>query len=359
MALIMAMSVILLLSIALMHTFENRTVETVHLANTLQRFQSETLSRSVFRAIIMSIKTKGLLFVLNNRDQWQDIPVPLNENQYFQIKKIQPIDHFFNLNRRFRADDPWPTVFLNIYNQYQVAGDPLAIESNLEEVIPVLSALNDWIDSDDEADAEFLYNNEDYADVYPEFEVKNRELDSLSEVKLIPAVQELGFSQKDLKERFRIFALEKDSNKISIDLNLSSPEEVEEFLLIFKDAEKYPNMYDDAATIRGILEERDSTMEDEDQEEGSEASDPDPRYSPPLYSRGTTEWEQALELAGLQLTADEQKLFSTTTNLLAIEYTVTTLRVTVTTETILEIEYSDSTKSLDIKSFRILQYSVN
>ena len=130
-------------------------------------------------------------------------------------------------------------------------------------------------------------------------------------------------------------------------------------MFIFKDAEKYPNVYDEAATIRGILEERDSAKEEEEEEEGSDASDPDPRYSPPLYNRGTTEWEKALELAGIQLTADEQKIFSTSTSLLAVEYTVTTLRVTVTTETILEIEYSDAAKSLDIKAFRILQYAVN
>ncbi len=354
----MAMSVILLLSIALMRTFENRTVETVHLANSLQRFQSETLSRSVFRAILLTIQTKGLLFVNNNKTRWQGIPIPLNESQYFQISKIKPIDHLFNLNRRFRSNDPWPTVFLNIVNLHQEDNETFSGGKTLDDIIPVLSALNDWIDVDDEADSEFLYNNEEYRDMNPEFEVKNRELDRLSEVKLIPPMQTLGFSQKDLKERFRVFPIEKDSNKIWIDLNLSTPVEVEEFLLNFKDIEKYSNVYNESATILEILEERDSDQEDNKEESTSAFSDPDPRYSPPLYNRGGSEWEKALELAGIQLTGDEQKLFATSTSLLAVEFSVTTQRVTVKTEAILELEYTDSGKSLDIKKFNILQYSI-
>ena len=92
-ALIMALSIILLLSITLMKTFENRSVEVAHLANSLQRFQAESLSRSVLRAILITIKTKGLVFIMGNKEFWYGIPYPLQDDQYFQITEIKPVDH--------------------------------------------------------------------------------------------------------------------------------------------------------------------------------------------------------------------------------------------------------------------------
>ncbi len=56
-ALIMTLSIILFMSIALMRTFENRNVEVALLENTIRRFQAESISRSVLRAILIAIKT--------------------------------------------------------------------------------------------------------------------------------------------------------------------------------------------------------------------------------------------------------------------------------------------------------------
>ncbi|MBU3915159.1 hypothetical protein KKA14_06455, partial [bacterium] len=100
-ALLMSLSIILLLSIALMKTFESRSVEVAHLENSLQRFQAETLSRSIYRAILIAIKTKGLVSIVQNKKSWFGIPFPLQETQYFQLNEIRPIDHCFNLNWKF------------------------------------------------------------------------------------------------------------------------------------------------------------------------------------------------------------------------------------------------------------------
>jgi hypothetical protein len=354
----MALSVIMLLSIALVKTFENRTIETVHLANSLQRFQAETLSRSIFRALLLTVKTKGLLFVEKNRLLWQGVPVPLNDGQYFQIKEIKPIDHLFNLNRKFleKEKDLWPVVFANIVNRYKLAQDPLAPETTTDDVKPILSAINDWTDPDDDPDTEFLYNNEAYRDAIPEFLVKNRGLDRLSELKLLPAFQELGFKEVVLKNKFRIFPVENDSNKQFIDINLAAPEEVEQFLEQFENVEKYPNLFDSRTAISGILEARDEELAEQQGEGG--ILDPKSRFS--SLARGS-QWETKLEQAGVKLNAEtgENEFFSTRTKLVAISFSVTVLRVTINTEAIVETDYESTTdNNLNIKSFTILQYSM-
>lgn len=352
-ALIMALSVMLLLSVALMKTFENRSVETVHLANTLHQFQSETVSRSVLRAVLLTIQTKGLLFVLRNKEQWQDVPIFLNEGQYFRIKSIRSIDHLFNLNRRFRADDPGLRLFRNIINQKQ-EDDPLAIEQTTDDVATILGAINDWIDPDNLPDTEFLYNYEEYYDLNPEYRVKNRGFDFLSEVNLIPPFQEIGFTAHELRDSFRIYAIEKDSNKLSIDINVCSLEEAASFLELLVDIPEYANLYDYRGTIVDILEERDAELEGEGKGPGS--LEPGPRFMP-LYNRENSDWEQRLTSAAIKLNESEKALFSARTHLLHIKLSVTTQRVTVPAQAIVEVEYIGENR-LDIKGFKILEFDM-
>ena len=109
-ALLISLSIVTLLSIALMSAFENRTVEVAHLENSLERFQAETLSRSVLRATLLAIKQQGLVNIVKNKQAWQNLPIPI-QNGTFQIQEIQPIDHLFNLNTRFRMGDERSTIF--------------------------------------------------------------------------------------------------------------------------------------------------------------------------------------------------------------------------------------------------------
>lgn len=348
-ALIMSLSVILLLSIALMKTFENRTVETVHLENSLRQFQAETLSRSVFRAILIAVKTKGLVFVKSNQSAWKNIPLPISNDQYFQIIDIKPVDHLFNLNRRFRADDAWPEVLKNILNDIRVSNDPLAIELQIDELYPLLSAINDWIDVDINQDEEFLYNFEDYIDAQPEFEVKNRAFDRLSEIKNIYVFDDLDVSLEDIRSRFRIF-----SGKEMIDVNLATVTDVEDFLSLFKDVPKYPNVYEFRSEIAQFLEIRDEEQGQED--EGLGFSDPDSRFKPPLNSRSGT-WKQMLTSENINLNPNELELFSATTDHLLINFSVTAHSAVVTTEALVKLTY-ESSSSLNIKQFEILSYQI-
>ena len=348
-ALLMSLSVIMLLSVALMKTFENRTVETVHLANSLQRFQAETLSRSIFRAILIAVKTKGLVFVKRNQSSWQGFPLPLADGQYFQIDEIKPLDHLFYLNPTiFRADGPDPIMFLNIINRLKRSKDPLFIDLEVDEIYPVLSAINDWVDTNSDQDEQFLYYNEDYYDMRPEFLVKNRGFDRISEIKILPPFQALGLTIKEVESSFQIFSLNQ-----TINVNLATAEEMEAFLeqfqnVQFKGVKDQSTLFSYQSDIVGILTNRDDELNDDEGEMGF--SDPEPRF-------GTEKlWKAALQAEGITLTSKEHGYFSPTTEHLAISFSVTVQRVTMVTKALVKVTYVNAQKSLDIKGFEILSF---
>lgn len=360
-ALLMTLSIILILSIALMKTFENRSVETAHLANSLQRFQAETLSRSIFRAILITIRTKKLAFVIQNTTSWKGVPIPFNNNQYFQINEIKPIDHLFNLNRRFRPDDPWPRVFLNIINKLRKEKDEFDIPLDIEDTNPVLSAINDWTDWDTDPDDQFFSDNyEGYQEMNPEFIVKNRGLDRLSEVKLIPPFQELGLTHENIWDNFRVFLIDKSSEKQFIDINLAThayndkDDELEKFLNSFKDVEGYSAVFENKEKIRNILKERDEEL-GYDEELGG-VLDPKIRFPLPIDNKDYT-WKKMLENEGITFNGDEHGLFSGKTKHLSISFSVAVSEVIVTTEAIVEVIYP-SENELTIKGFEIISYSM-
>lgn len=349
-ALLMSLSVILLLSVALMKTFENRTVETVHLSNSLQRFQAETYSRSVFRAILIAVRTKGLVFVQKNQTGWKGFPLPIDDGQYFQIEEIKPVDHLLNLNRRFRSSGAEPTIFLNIVNRIKGKDDPLYIEKEVDEIYPIVSAINDWIDTDAFQDEEFLYNNEEYYDEKPEFLVKNRAFDRLAEIKLLPPFRELGFSWQEIEENFRIFP-----GNQWIDINLATSEEMETFLEQFQGTPQYPNLYSYQSAIAGLLSTKDDELVEEEGEGGF--LDPKPRFAPPITGRNS-QWRTALSAEGVVLNENEHDFFNVITEHLSISFSVTVQRVTITTEALVKVTYMNPGKSLDIKGFEILSYKM-
>ncbi len=356
-ALIMALSVIMLLSVALMKSFENRTIETLHLENSLQRFQAETLSRSVLRAILVGLKRYGLLALFKNQQRWKGFPVPLNETQYFQIEAIESMDHRFNLNRRYRIEDdnPWPTVFHNIINSFP------DVEYETFETIQLYSALNDWTDQNKEQDIESNDNYEEYQEANPQFEVKNRHFDRLSELKLIPSFHDTKFTPTLFEKWFRIYPIdEKDSEKIAIDLNLAtlddsgdSSSDIRQFLSMFKDVDKkYPKIYENIDDIVKILSDRDEELASDEEAEANFLK-PTPRFEDP------DAWKKALDDYNLKqtLTANEIELFSTQTHLLAIRFSLTVTNTTVFTKAVVRVNYTNP-KKLDIAGFEILELTM-
>lgn len=354
-ALLMTLSVILILSIALMKTFESRSVETAHLANNLHRFQAETLSRSVLRSVLVAIKTKGMVFVNQNKMMWQGVPFPINNDQYFQIREIIPLDHLLNLNQRFRPDDPWPQVFANILNTIRAKQDPLYTEIEASDVHPVLAAINDWIDSNTDPDDQFVLDDyEEYYESQPEFSVKNAGLDRLSEVKLIPSFRELKLSQEEIQDNFRVFAIDKDSEKIFIDVNLATASELTRFIDLFKNSKKHPTVYDSKETLLEIVANRDDEL---GYSSSNAVLDPDPRFGHPIADSGSS-WREALDSAGVVFKTDELDLFSGRSKHLRIAYSLNVADVIVVTTAIVEILY-EGQKSTKIKGFEIISLRID
>ncbi|MCP4753189.1 MAG: hypothetical protein GY866_20050 [Proteobacteria bacterium] len=349
-ALLMALSVILVLSTALMKTFENRAVEVVHFQNTLQRFQAETLARSVFRAILIAIKEKGLIFVVNSQKKMPGVSLPIQDGT-FQIHEIESLDHRFNLNYRFKSDGPRASVFSNIVERRpREENEPDDVFQ--EDIHAAMSAINDWTDTDDDQDQEFLYDFEQYPQEEPAFEVKNQVFNRLSELKILPPFRKLGLSTEYLEENFRVHGGEE-----KIDINLAEPGDVKAFLERYENVEGYQAAYDN----RELLDEIATGGEEEEEEEEETLGLPssEPRFPPPLGRNSN--WGLKLYAVGLWslLNAPGQKTpFSARTEYLAIRYSIQVDRITIVVKSIVHLLYRSS-KSTEIKGIEILRFSIN
>lgn len=347
-ALLMSLTIILFVSVALMKTFENRSVEIAHLENTYQRFQAETLSRSVLRTILMTIKTQKLIVVMNGKDRWQDIPFPF-EKGIFQINEIKSIDHHFNLNRDFKSGNE-SDIFSNMVVQYY---ESQANSNGIikEDTSSVMSAINDWTDYDQEPDEVYLYDYEQYPQNDLNFEIKNRDFDRLSELKIIPPFQKLGFSVEYLNDHFRV----KGKDESVIDINLATKEEMESFLERYKGIAGYYEVYDNRSQIAEIMDGADKNA-DGSQMTGLPSLDP--RFALAANSRDESEWNKKLKEEGISLEKNgkQMELFAERSNYIRLKFSVQVDRTTINAESIIKIEYLKNT--FNISGMSVLKYTL-
>jgi len=348
-ALLMSLSIIMLLSIALMSAFESRTVEVVHLENSLERFQAETLSRSVFRAVLLVIKERGLVFIVKNKQVWQGIPVPI-QNGTFQIQAVEPIDHLFDLNTKFRMDDDRTAIFWKLIKNHRV-DDTNPNEVYIQDIYPAISAINDWTDTNQERDQAYVYDYEQYPYADPEFEVKNRPFDRLSEVRLLEPFAKFNISEQYLKSNFRVFKGDE-----YLDVNLADENTVLDYLERFEEVEGFEKIYDSRLEIAGMI----ARSGDEGGQESSLQITP--KYYPPYQKKvGNSDWEDEIEDIVSSFDSWEKeafmRLFNIRTDHLRIRYRTTVGRVNLDAEVIVKVGYLDLKKSLEIKEFTILSFA--
>ncbi|MBT3225305.1 MAG: hypothetical protein HOE30_06210 [Deltaproteobacteria bacterium] len=346
-ALLISLSVILLLSIALMKNFEKRSIEVAHLGNNLERFQAESLSRSVFKVILISIKEQGLIALLGNRSYWQGIDFSLG-NGFFRIQEVTPIDHRFNLNQRIGDGvAPRVTVFKNMVriNRKLLGGydDPSGENEN-----EALSAINDWVDRDQDMDKVFLYDAEQYYREEPSFSVKNREFDRLSEVRLLPAFRVLGITAEYLENNFRVLG-EYDEY---IDINLNREKEIKDFLNRYENVAGYPNVFERQNEIWKLIEEQQIS------ESPNLLSGPSEVKTPfPAKDFGRI-WKDALIAAGVNLEDKELSLFKPNSKNLFIRFRVQVGKATVNIRSTVRVKYLKPEKNLDIGELTILSFRI-
>lgn len=347
-ALLMSLSVILLLSIALMKTFEKRSLEVAQLGQNLDRFQAENLSRSGLKLILFSIKKAGLVTVNGYLEQLKEIEFPIG-NGTMKIREITPVDYRFNLNTKIKSDtDPRIAVFNNIIafakeeaNEYNYLSAGNANEA--------LSAVIDWTDKDEQMDSIFLIDSEQYPREEPEYSVKNREFDRLTEVRLLPAFRELGFSRAFLGQHFRVTEPSGEDWEEFVDINLTPEATINQFLNGYDiQDEKYKNVFDRKEDILRIITDGRSHITISESADFTEVPIP----FPPNKLKQTF-WKN-LEIEGIELTSDEKELFKSYSNHLFIHYQVFVGRVTLNVQSMVQVDYTDLNKNLDIKELTIL-----
>jgi len=353
-ALLMTLSMLLLISVALMKVFEKRALETAHLSNTLNRFQAETLARSIYRAVLIAIRDKGLVAVIGNRALWQAVPFTL-ENATFRILEIKPADSRFNLNAKITAENARSRreLFYNLVSRLRQQTAPELHPLLPDDVVPALSAITDFTDPDHDPDPVFLYDHEYYPRAEPAYAVKNREFDRVSEVRLLTPFRELGIASVPLEDYFRVHG---DLTVPEfIDINLAQKGETAAFLELFQNVPGYESAYANRAALEEIVTGEDNpTLEDVPSLKPVE-----PRFPPAnFHHRIESRWNEQLTKFGITLEPKELDLFRPATRLLSIKLSVEVGNVTVRVNSLLQLIYHDEKKSLDIRQIQILTFSL-
>ncbi len=343
-ALLMSLSVVLLLSIALMKTFEKRSLEVAHLGHNLDRFQAENLLRSGLKLILFSIKKAGLVTVNVYLEQLKQIEFPVG-NGTMKIQEITPVDHRFNLNKKIGQNDPRVSVFRNMVSISKAASNEYNYLSG-DSANEALSAIIDWTDTNDTRDEVFLYDSEQYPQEEPAFSVKNREFDRLSEVRLLPAFRNLGFKPEFLEQNFRV--TKGGGSEESIDVNLSREADMRLFLKRYKDVDGYSNVSANQEEILRLI------MAERSAQSGNMSAGftpVDPAFPVKDFTR---RWNDQLVAEGFNLKEAEKKLFKPSSTYLFIHYQVNVGRVTLNIRSMVEVIYVDVKKNLDISKLTIL-----
>ncbi|PCI29590.1 MAG: hypothetical protein COB67_03700 [SAR324 cluster bacterium] len=353
-ALLMTLSVILLLSIALMKTFESRTVEVKHLENNLNYFRAVTLSRSSFRLLLTFIQETGVYSLSQYAKQFQGMPIPLEdlgEDITISNLKVESLDHRFYLNQRLESGKERAIALQSLIEHIKTKeSEGAAFYLSDEQVPNFMSAVNDWVDFDSELDRKIDYGSggEDYSEASPSFNVKNREFEYLSEVKLLPSFQQLELTNQQLLTYFRVFKRSTEPQE-SIDINLASTQEIIDFLAIYEALS--PRIYNNRQEIAARAKEQDTA--------GSQYS-LEAKYEGDIITYRNNAWDPKLEgIIGPNLTSKERELFSFRTSLLSIQYDFYAGRTGIRVQATLELSYTKDNKKNQLKSIKILRYSVN
>jgi hypothetical protein len=348
----MSLSIILLLSIALMHSFENRSLEIQQLKNSRNFFQASVKARTAFRILLTSIEKGGVFgfHYLNKEKILSKIINVLLDNVVISDLKINSLDHHFEISKVIRTKPVNRQKLLeNLLRQTkQDPNDPTFSAIEDTAITNFTDSLTDWVDADM---IDSGSGGEDYPDANPLYTVKNRYIDYLEELRLLPSFRELGLSGQEIKDNFRASYRLKDSVKEAIDINLASKEEIVFFLKRYQDSDRYPNI--DDSTSEGIADEVVKGQENfiKELKQGNFST----KYPWEGKINGRSEWLKSLPV---ELKPDERELFSFRTHLLRIEYSLSIGQNSVSVESVLYLGYKDN-KSNDLKAIEILTFKLS
>ena len=345
--LLMTLSVILLLSVALMKTFENRSIEMAHLENISSTFKARMAARSGFRILLQIIQDKslfGVTQVLSTMPESFSIEMPGLEGELSGIK-IEPIDHKFNLYWTFRSssiDESSYTlsIFTNLVNQIyldRTNKSSSSIELSKEEIAPVMADIFDWQDPNEDPD---VVNEEYGTEQYPQqegfYKIKNKNFDILSELKLIPKFQNLKLTSTEIRKNFKII---QPSEKSFINVNIATKDEIVEFLKRFEDVDGYQSLFQSENLPKLLSSELGIARKYEN------------------YENLFNVLNQELSGSDAIGTKNKPTFFKIKSEYISIQYKVHIKKTTLRVRSIVELKYKSET-SFDISGFTIHQFRV-
>ncbi|MDX2471270.1 MAG: hypothetical protein QNL04_11920 [SAR324 cluster bacterium] len=314
-ALILTLSILALMTTALMKSFDYRATEMRFVNASRRDFEIEVFARSSFRALAAGLKTagpwglfestRGLYAYKDPKDpHFYPLALPVGGGVIGNLR-VRLLDHAFNLN----PNRPFEDKSREYYSLQNLIANLHKEDPNFvaPEVEPFLSQLNDFIDDDDETDSRFIVGGEQYFNLTPSFMVKNRGLYHLDEIKILPAYPDLQLNQSQLKNNFRVYIRTMDS---AIDVNMASKQEIIDFLARYKDIEDYPNVSSRSEEIATVILQDRSTAS--------------PKYyvsTGNLRGRSSPLIED-LKVAAIKLDPLEKDLFKSETELVEIEYLI-------------------------------------
>ena len=300
----------MVLSIALIQIFENRSMEVAQLENSTQQFEAESVARSVFRVLLGEIHEKGLYQVVtfNRKVQKLGISNDVLGMAILTDLSIEPIDFQFELNQRFKADvSDRETIFKNVLVQCQTENESqdtmeTYFELNDRDIYSIVSAINDWRDDDSDPYVEYGEGIEYYGDEAYPFEVKNSPFDFLSEIKLIPSINQLKLPDFIIKKYFRVVGNGRTPDE-SLNINLGLEGEIVRFLNRYDNVSKYERVAANASQIEELILRTPGKLMDP-------------------YFNNTSDFFKELEQEGLILEDEEKKLFKVQSKYVEIKYTL-------------------------------------
>jgi hypothetical protein len=353
-ALLMSLSVVLLLSVALMKTFEKRSVEVANLGHNLDRFQAENLSRSGLKLILFAIKQAGLVTFNTYLDQIKQMGFPVGDGTV-TIQEVTPIDYRFDLNREIRRyEDPRIQVFKNIVNISKEGSNDFNYLSG-ESTHEALSSIIDWTDPNEVGDTVFHFDAEQYPQAEPGYRVKNTKFDRLSELNLLPAFRSMGFTSDYLEANFKVVTGSKSDISEYIDLNLTRLPDIEKFLQRYDNMPKYANLYDNREEILGLIKKTREEAGSNSLSGFKESAIPFP------VDELRVKWTDEIVARGITLSTEEKNLFKPSTEHLFISYQINVGTVTLNIRSMIRVSYItiNNKESLDIQELKIVWFRIS
>lgn len=267
-ALLMSLTVVMLLTFFMSEYFFATGLELRSLTTFKDSQQARMLSKSVFRAVQVALMQDEVTFFqgYDKLAQLLQVAAVPWENGLLVQLQVTPQDALFNLNQSYNLrpggtqDRERRQVFMQILQNLQV---PVAGTKDTTQQLSTVTveglyaALFDWIDADNDEYLGFPSVRGAEASAYQDlpvpYDIKNGQLDRLTEIRLVRGVKASGIPWADWEAHFTALPPKNGASTgfvERIDVNTASHQQIVDFLTA---RDEDPNdIGGDADIIKGI-----------------------------------------------------------------------------------------------------------